>query len=174
MLDVKPDGSPYLALFDSNGVSRLTLYLAPDGSPALGFFDKLGKERIGLGLSKGSPMLNLFDHGGKERVSLAAVTGGPAGLMLKNADEKGRLRLSTGPGDEASLRILGTDEKTRIGLGQGPEQGLMGLNEWDERGRHRAGLGITPHGETEFTRAGSDGALLFRVTPNGAQARPRE
>ena len=44
VLDVRPDGTPYLALYDAKGISRLIRYLSPDGSPILGCFDKDGRE----------------------------------------------------------------------------------------------------------------------------------
>lgn len=132
LLDVKPDGTPILAMYDLEGKNRLTLDMhkdgganlnifgkdgvnrstwaaAEDGSTSLSFYGRDGKDRAVVGLwPDGSTALGLYDQHGKARVGISVMEEGP---RLDLLDHDGIERLSAQIARDGTPSLIIKDEK---------------------------------------------------------------
>ena len=88
-ISVDLDGTPSLAMFDSQGKTRLGFGVNQDGFPVLDMRDVQGKNRLVLGLDLGMmPLIALYDAQGNHRVSFGVNNDGTPELWMSNAQGK--------------------------------------------------------------------------------------
>lgn len=88
-LQLTPDGSVALALYDQAGTGRVAVRVKADGSPDVTLTDAKARTRLVLRVEPaGSPGLVLLDEAGTPRATLYVVADGSANLQLSDKNER--------------------------------------------------------------------------------------
>jgi hypothetical protein len=126
--------SSHFVLRDEAGKMRAALAIRPDETPGLGFFDSDGQLRLSLDLGPNGPAVNLMSQIGKPQAALALRRDGTPGLGLFDPTGQPRLSMDITRSGDPAVNLNGAEGLVRAALAIRAD-GTPGLGLFDAEGR---------------------------------------